>query len=91
MKLIFVAAALMVGGTAIAQERDARGIPVVSETPNVPPGANQPLQPGAGPVVPAPNQAEVFQTRPATAAYPPCTRGQTDRCTQTYERGRAPR
>ena len=91
MKLLFVAAALMVGGTAIAQERDARGIPVVSETPNVPAGANQSLPAGAGPVVVSPNQAQVFLARPATAAYPPCTRGQTDRCTQTYERGRAPR
>jgi len=90
MKLILVAAALMVGGTAIAQERDARGIPVVSETPNTPAGANQPVPTGPGPVVVAPNQAQVFQTRPATAAYPPCTRGQTDRCTQTYERGRSP-
>ena len=90
MKLLFVAAALMVGGTAIAQERDARGIPVVSETPNVPTGANQPIPAGAGPVVVAPNQAQVFQTRPATETYPPCTRGQTDRCTQTYERGRGP-
>ena len=92
MKLLFVAAALMVGGTAVAQERDARGIPVVSESANVPAGANQPIPAGAtGQVVIAPNQAQVFTPRPATAAYPPCTRGQTDRCTQTYERGRAPR
>jgi hypothetical protein len=90
MKLLFVAAALVVSGTAIAQERDARGIPVVSETPNTPAGANQPIPPGGGPVVIAPNQAQVFQTRPATGTYPPCTRGQTDRCTQTYERGRGP-
>lgn len=88
MKMLLVAAAMMmVGGTALAQQRDARGIPVASETPNPPPGANQPT-PAGDRLVPAPNQAEVFQTRPATASYPPCTRGQTDRCTQTYERGR---
>ena len=90
MKLLFVAAALLVSGTAIAQERDARGIPVVSDTPNVPAGANQPVPTGQGQLVPAPNQAQVFASRPATASYPPCTRGQTDRCTQTYERGRGP-
>jgi hypothetical protein len=91
MKLLFVAAALLVSGTAIAQERDARGIPVVSDSANVPTGANQPLPAGhTGPVVPAPNQAQVFAPRPATGTYPPCTRGQTDRCTQTYERGRSP-
>jgi len=90
MKLLFVAAALVVSGTAVAQERDARGIPVISETAEAPAGANQPVPTGAGPVVPSPNQAQVFQTRPSTHSYPPCTRGQTDRCTQTYERGRSP-
>ena len=89
MKLLFVAAALVASGTAIAQERDARGIPVVSEAPNPPAGANQPV-PATGQLVPAPNQQQVFQTRPSTHSYPPCTRGQTDRCTQTYERGRSP-
>ena len=88
MKSLIVVAALMVSGTAIAQERDSRGISVMSADANAPMGANQPV-PASGQLTPAPNQAAVFQARPATAAYPACTRGQTDRCTQTYERGRA--
>jgi hypothetical protein len=84
MKLLFAAAALVAGGTAIAQQRDARGIPVTSEQATAPQGANQPVPAGAQ-LVPAPNQSSVFTTQPATATYPPCERGQTDRCTQTYE------
>ncbi len=101
MKAIFAAAALLVSGTALAQdpptndgtpERDARGIPVVNEAPNVPAGVNQtPNIPPGAQVQYAPNQSAAFATRPATATYPPCERGQTDRCTQTYEVGRRPR
>ena len=93
MKLLFVAAALFVSGTAIAQQRDARGIVVESQTATPPPGVNQPvtITPGAQVVI-NPNQAAAFQTQPATGTYPPCARGQTDRCTQTYEgRGHATR
>lgn len=97
MKAILAAAALIVSGTAFAQdvptndgtpERDARGIPVINAAPNVPAGVNQTVNvpPGAQVTLVPPSQ--VFQTRPATAEYPPCTRGQTDRCTQTYEVGR---
>ena len=93
MKLLFVAAALVVSGTAVAQQRDARGIVVQSEPATPPAGANQSVSiPAGAQVVPSPNQAAVFQTQPATATYPPCARGQTDRCTQTYEgRGTARR
>lgn len=76
----------------MAPERDARGIPVVSAPASAPPGANQgvPAAPGQQ-AVPAPNQAQVFATQPATGSYPPCTREVTDGCVQTYERGvRAP-
>jgi len=96
MKMILAAAALIASGAAVAQpavtQRDARGIPVVNEEPNVPPGVNQRVDAPAGTTFQyAPNQQAMFATRPATATYPPCARGQTDRCTQTYERGRRPR
>ena len=95
MKLVLLAA-LAVSGTALAQgnaapERDARGIPVISDPASPPPGANQAPVPGTGQAVPAPNQAQVFTTQQATKQYPPCTREVTDGCVQTYERGvRAP-
>lgn len=76
-----------------APERDARGIPVVSDPAQAPAGANQPVSapPGAQVVV-SPNQSAAFQTQPAAKEYPPCTREVTDGCVQTYERGsRRPR
>ncbi len=92
MKALFAAAILFASGAAIAQERDSRGIPVMSEEATAPAGTNQtvPTTPGAQVVLA--NPSEFFATRPSTSAYPPCARGQTDRCTQTYERGaRRPR
>lgn len=104
MKLALFAAAMLAGGTAFAQtgtqvsapsnsapERDARGIPVISDPAEVPPGANEttPIPPGAV-YTPNPNQAQVFTPRPATENYPPCSRTVTDNCVQTYERGRGP-
>ena len=111
MKIALFAAALMLGGTAVAQtgttttdnaemttmtssgtpERDARGIPVMSDTAMAPSGANQSVTvPAGAQVVPAPNQAAVFASKPSTKEYPACSRGQTDGCVQTYERGRQP-
>ena len=97
MKLvIFAAASLAIGSAGLAQttastapERDARGIPVVSEAAVAPNGANVvvQVQPGAR-VVPAENQSAVFATTASTKTYPPCTKGVTDGCVQTYERGR---
>lgn len=98
MKSALFAAALLISGAAIAQqpvapdndnpERDARGIPVVSDPATAPAGANQVPAPVAGAqVVPAPNQAQVFTTQPSTEQYPACTREITDNCVQTYERG----
>jgi hypothetical protein len=54
-----------------------------------PPGANEPLAvpPGAV-VVSNPNQAAVFTPQQATTDYPACSKTVTDRCVQTYERGR---
>lgn len=115
MKTLILAATLMLGTAAIAQdaiseeemaqtttatsstvapgnaapERDARGIPVVSDPAMAPSGANQgvPAAPAGTQAVPAPNQAQVFSTKPAAKDYPPCTREVTDGCVQTYERG----
>jgi len=92
MKLALFAVALTLGSAAIAQQSsspqvDARGIPVVSAPASAPSGANQSFQaePGAK-VVPAQNQSAVFTTQASTRTYPPCTRGVTDGCVQTYER-----
>lgn len=74
-----------------APERDARGIPVVSEQATAPAGANQPFSVPPGAQVVLNPQAQVFTPQPAAGELPPCTRTVTDRCTQTYERGRAPR
>jgi hypothetical protein len=115
MKSLIFAAALMLGGAAMAQdttgtttdstatttaagtvqapsnaapERDARGIAVISAEAAAPAGYNQPAQTGpAGTLTP---------TAPVTSMgsagdLPPCSRKVTDHCTQTYERGRAPR
>jgi hypothetical protein len=67
-------------------ETDARGIPVISDPATAPAGYNQPAQQvPAG--TPLPTVARPTPT--AAGALPPCTRTVTDRCTQTYERGRA--
>lgn len=96
MKLLLIAAALTLGGSAAAQttvapdnsapERDARGIPVISDPATAPAGYNQPPQ-----MVPAGTPAPTVAPPTPTSAgpLPPCTRTVTDRCTQTYERGRA--
>ena len=103
MKAIFAAAALFTAGAAIAQdsppttvppantapERDARGIPVVSDPATAPAGTNAPVP--AGPVTISPNQAAAFATQPSTGEKPPCSRTVTDNCTQTYERRARPR
>ena len=70
-----------------APERDARGIPVISDPASAPPGFNQAPAvggPGADPSLPPAPQ-------PATENYPACSRTVTDNCVQTYERGRGPR
>lgn len=90
--LAFAAAATLFTGAAHAQPRDSRGIPVVSEPATPPPGVNNfpTIPPGIR--VEYIQSTDVFATRPATMTYPPCERGQTDRCVQTYERGtRRPR
>lgn len=69
-----------------APERDARGIPVLSDPAVSPPGYNQPAGTNGvgGPMV-DPSQPPAPQ--PATTDYPPCSRTVTDHCVQTYERG----
>ncbi|MDT9598425.1 hypothetical protein [Sphingosinicella rhizophila] len=98
MKTFLFTAALMLSGSAIAQETvapgnsapelDARGIPVVSDPASAPPGVNEPLtvQPGAQ-VVPNPNASAAFATQPSTETYPVCSKTVTDNCVQAYERG----
>ena len=69
-----------------APERDARGIPVVSDPATAPAGFNASPQvggTGASPSSPPPQQ-------PATENYPACSRTVTDNCVQAYERGRGP-
>ena len=84
MKALIFAAILLTGGTAVAQPRDARGIPVVSDPAQAPEGVNQPI-PATGQLVVSPNQA--IPTQQASEEYVPCTRERTDNCVQTYERG----
>ena len=68
-----------------APERDARGIPVISAPATAPAGYNQGAQ-----TVPAGTPVPTVAPPTPTSAgpLPPCTRTVTDRCTQTYERGR---
>jgi hypothetical protein len=67
-------------------ETDARGIRVISAPATAPAGYNE----GAR-TVPAGSPMPTVAAPAPTAAgpLPPCTRTVTDRCTQTYERGRA--
>ena len=67
-------------------ETDARGIRVMSAPAEAPAGYNQ----GAR-TVPAgsPMPTVAPPTPTASGPLPPCTRTVTDRCTQTYERGRS--
>jgi len=98
MKSLIFATALLIGGGAIAQEtvapgnsapeRDARGVPVISDPATAPAGTNAAPPPAGTRAVPAPNQAAAFATQPATGEKPPCSRTVTDNCTQTYEVGR---
>jgi hypothetical protein len=76
----------MVAPGNTAPERDARGIPVVSAPAAAPAGYNQAAQ-----MVPAgtPMPTMARPTPSAAGELPPCSRTVTDRCTQTYERGRA--
>lgn len=98
MKSAIFAAALLFGTAASAQqasapadsspERDARGIPVVSNPATPPPGTNQTVNvPAGATVVPSPNQQAAFATKAAEGEYPACSRTVTDGCVQTYERG----
>jgi len=67
-----------------APETDARGIPVISAPAVAPPGWNVPY--GQGTPAPAGGPAPSMG---AATDVPPCSRTVTDRCVQTYERGRA--
>ena len=95
MKTVLFATAILFAGAAAAQtsqpsnanpERDARGIPVISDPASVPAGFNAPPGMG-GPMVDASSPPA---PQPATEDYPACSRTVTDNCVQTYERGRRP-
>ena len=72
-----------------APERDARGIPVISDPATAPAGVNGPVP--AGPAVPAANQQAAFAPQASTENYPACSATVTDNCVQTYEGRRRPR
>jgi hypothetical protein len=70
-------------------ERDARGIPVISDAATAPAGANQPVSAAPGSqVVANPNQSQVFASMAASGSYPACSRTVTDHCAQKYEHAR---
>jgi hypothetical protein len=98
MRMAIFAAALAISGAALAQapmepttvapgntapERDARGIPVISDPAVAPPGFNQPPQVGGTGVPANATPAPMADNGPT----PPCSRTVTDNCVQTYERG----
>ena len=66
-------------------ERDARGIPVISAAAIVPAGWNGIP---AGAAMGGPELDPVTGEAMAPRDYPACTASVTDRCLQTYERGR---
>lgn len=70
-----------------APERDARGIPVVSDPAEAPAGFNRPVGMG-GPVADASSPPA---PQAATENYAACSRTVTDNCVQAYERGSSPR
>ncbi len=69
-------------------ERDARGIPVISDPAVVPAGFNG----LAGTAMGGPSADPVTgdEVGPVDGNYPPCTAQVTDNCVQAYERGRSP-
>ena len=69
-----------------APERDARGIPVISDPAVVPAGFNGST--GAGVGGPMIDPATGTAVTGAETSHPACTRTVTDNCVQTYERGR---
>jgi hypothetical protein len=83
---------VMPGNTA--PERDARGIPVISDPAAVPAGFNGTASTMTGVGGPLVETTDTGATATAAttpdATYPACTRTVTDNCLQTYERGRQP-
>ncbi|MEA3065562.1 MAG: hypothetical protein QOJ27_2014 [Sphingomonadales bacterium] len=71
-----------------APERDARGIPVISDPAVVPAGYNGTTGTGTGVGGPMVDPVTGAAVTGAEKTHPPCTRTVTDNCVQTYERGR---
>ena len=83
-----------------SQSTGPEGITQQGTDPNgaamAPPGTNQaPMAPGMMTPPPMANAPGMMSNMPAPmaapASYPACSRTVTDRCTQTYERGRTRR
>jgi hypothetical protein len=106
MKLIIFAAALSLGGAALAQTGNTVSDPSQSTGPRgvtqqgtdpdgqacSPPGYNQGTggyQPCSGDMGGSAGATGGTGSMGAMGAMPPCSRTVTDRCTQTYEGGRA--
>jgi hypothetical protein len=68
-------------------ERDARGIAVISSPAMVPAGWNGVSGSSMGGPMLDPSTGEAIDT--ADASYPACSASITDKCLQTYERGRS--
>lgn len=103
MRFLVLAAALTIGGTAVAQDAppaDTSASTTTSSTPArdargiavVSDPATAPAgfnqPPQPGGTGASPSQPPAPQ--PDTSESPPCSRTVTDNCVQTYERGRAP-
>ena len=71
-----------------APERDARGIPVISDPATAPAGVNMPVTAGPNVQIVAPSSPQTIASQPSTENYPVCSRTVTDNCVQNYERGR---
>lgn len=79
-----IASSALVQPSNANPERDARGIAVISAAAVVPAGYNGSAATAmGGPLLDPATGAPV-----AAQDYPPCTAAITDRCLQTYERGR---
>jgi hypothetical protein len=93
MKLIALAAALTLGGTAIAQNVPQQSTSTATQTEDDPKGGYQPAAPLFSGGTPTPGAQVIFVPNPQTASeaypapaplkhYPICKPGQFDNCRQ---------
>ncbi|MBO9623573.1 MAG: hypothetical protein J7500_12765 [Sphingomonas sp.] len=87
LRLLIVAAAIVLPAQAMAQSepaRDARGYPVTSNP--LPGGLTETVRAPDGTVTTR-NVPQDLTPKPSAGNYPPCTREVTDGCLQVHERG----